>query len=74
MEAFTLTDTLHNIVNGQVGAETEVNVQGAVEIGRDIRSFFRVICTSRLPTPNEEHCQDNASPEARCEDHERTTV
>ncbi len=28
------SDSLYNIVNGQVGSETEVNVQDAVEIGQ----------------------------------------
>ena len=31
---------MYNIVNGQVGAETEVNVQGAVEFGRDMITCF----------------------------------
>ena len=33
------SDSLYNIVNGQVGAETEVNVQGAVDIGQDMRTI-----------------------------------
>ena len=32
--------SLYNIVNGQVVAETKVNVQGAVEIGQDTRTSF----------------------------------
>ena len=32
--------SLYNIVNGQVGYETNVNVQDAVEIGQDTRTSF----------------------------------
>ena len=34
------SDSLYNIVNGQVVSETEVNVQDAVEIGQDTRTSF----------------------------------
>ena len=34
------SDSLYNIVNGQVVSETEVNVQDAVEIGQDMRTRF----------------------------------
>ena len=61
------SDSLYNIVNGQVVSETEVNVQDAVAIGQDMRTSFAVT-TRRLPPPNKENCQDNASPEAWRED------
>ena len=34
------SDSLYNIVNGQVVSETNVNVQDAVEIGQDTRTSF----------------------------------
>ena len=34
------SDSLYNIVNGQVVSETKVNVQDAVEIGQDTRTSF----------------------------------
>ena len=34
------SDSLYNIVNGQVVSETEVNVQDAVAIGQDMRTSF----------------------------------
>lgn len=34
------SDSLYNIVNGQVVSETRVNVQDAVEIGQDTRTSF----------------------------------
>ena len=34
------SDSLYNIVNGQVVSETEVNVQDAVEIGQDTKTSF----------------------------------
>ena len=34
------SDSLYNIVNGQVVSETEVNVQDAVEIGQDTMTSF----------------------------------
>ena len=36
------SDSLYNIVNGQVVSETEVNVQDAVAIGQDMRTSFAV--------------------------------
>ena len=34
------SDSLYNIVNGQVVSETKVNVQDAVEIGQDTKTSF----------------------------------
>ena len=36
------SDSLYNIVNGQVVSETEVNVQDSVAIGQDMRTSFAV--------------------------------
>ena len=34
------SDSLYNIVDGQVVSETKVNVQDAVELGQDTRTSF----------------------------------
>ena len=60
------SDSLYNIVNGQVVSETKVNVQDAVEIGQDTRTSFASSLPGGFHHPIK--CRNSASPEARCED------
>ena len=61
-------------MNGQVGAETEINVQDAMEIGQDMRTIVSRHLYMEASITQKENCQDNASPEARCEDQEKNCV
>ena len=45
------SDSLYNIVNGQVVSETKVTVQDAVEIGQDTRTSFETSLPGRFRQP-----------------------
>ncbi len=60
------SDSLSDIVNGQVVSETKVNVQDAVEIGQDTITSFASSLPAGFHHPIKKYVE--TSPEARCED------